>query len=146
MSEIAAQEVEIFNLKPSLKDHWLMLLIGILLVPFFGIGLIVIAMVWLTVRSTSYRMTSERIFLRSGFISKKIQETELYRIKDVAFSQGIIQRIFGIGNISIISSDAETPSWAMRSVPNPEQIKETIRTAFRQARKLEGVRVTEHTH
>lgn len=145
MSNIANEEVEIFNIKPSLKDQWVMLLLGVVTIPLFGMGLLLILMIWLTVRSTSYRMTSERIFLKSGFISKKVQETELYRIKDVSFSQGIFQRIFGIGHVSIVSSDASTPVWTLKSIHGPEQVKETIRAAFRQARKSEGVRVAEHT-
>jgi uncharacterized membrane protein YdbT with pleckstrin-like domain len=140
------QEVDIFTTKPSLKDSWGKMLLGIILIPLFGLGLIYLAWVWLDVKNSSYRLTTQRLFLKTGFISKKVQETELYRIQDVSFKQGIIQRVLGVGDITIFSNDPSTPEWKMTSVKNPEQLKETIRKAYRVARKVEGVRSAEHVH
>lgn len=142
MSDSSTSEIEIFNIKPSLKAHWAGLLLGII-TTLFGVGLLILLFIWLSVRAVSYRMTNERIFLKHGIFSKRVQETELFRIKDVSFSQGIIQRLLGVGNITIISSDQSTPDWTISGVNNPEQLKEMIRTAFRNSRKQEGVRMTE---
>jgi uncharacterized membrane protein YdbT with pleckstrin-like domain len=122
------------------------MLLGIITIPIFGLGLLLILMTWLSVKSASYRMTNERLFLKTGIVARRVQEAELYRIKDVAFSQGIVQRLLGVGHVTVVSSDATTPVLTLKSIRNPEQIKETIRSTFRAARRSEGVKVAEHTH
>jgi uncharacterized membrane protein YdbT with pleckstrin-like domain len=138
-----AQESEILTATPSLKDSWGKMFFGFILIPVFGIGLLYILLVWLGVKNSSYRLTTERLFCKTGFISKKVHETELYRIQDVSFKQGVIQRILGVGDIEILSTDPSTPEWRMHSVRNPEQLKETIRAAYRKARRIEGISSSE---
>lgn len=117
--------------------------LGLLLLPVFGAGLLVWLGVWIAWKSAAYKLTSQRLFVRRGFVSRKVQELELYRVTDVAFSQGIIERLFGIGTVSIVANDPTTPSIAMPGITGPETVKETIRTAYRRARRAEGVRVGE---
>jgi membrane protein YdbS with pleckstrin-like domain len=117
--------------------------LGLLLLPAFGIGLLVWLVAWIAWKSAGYRLTSQRLFVRSGFISRKVQELELYRVTDVAFSQGVIQRLFGIGTVTVVANDPTTPSLAMPGIADPETVKETIRTAYRRSRRAEGVRVGE---
>jgi uncharacterized membrane protein YdbT with pleckstrin-like domain len=119
------------------------IVLGLVLLPAFGIGLLVWLGTWIAWKSAGYRLTSQRLFVRSGFISRKVQELELYRVTDVAFSQGIIQRLFGIGTVTVVANDPTTPSLAMPGIADPEIVKETIRTAYRRSRRAEGVRVGE---
>jgi hypothetical protein len=137
------EEPTIWEGGPSPAAYAGPIVLGLVLLPVVGIGLLVWFGTWVAWKSAGYRLTSQRLFVRSGFISRKVQELELYRVTDVAFSQGVIQRLFGIGTVTVVANDPTTPSLAMPGIANPEIVKETIRTAYRRSRRAEGVRVGE---
>ena len=102
--------------------------------------------IFLSIRSTEYKLTSQRFFLKKGLIAQDLEEVELFRVKDVKSNQGILQRIIGIGDIMILSTDDSAPELLLLGVRRPMEIKEQIRTAYRHIRKLEGVKTTEFIH
>lgn len=133
---------------------WSIIAIAILLVikfnPFVSIvlpplliGGITAMAIWIDTHSTEYRLTTQRLFLKKGLVAKHLDELELFRIKDVTVSQGIIQRILGFGSVTVLSTDDTTPKVILRGIPNPVETKELIRKTFRAARKNERVRATE---
>ena len=58
---------------------------------------------------TKYYLSEDRLFVQTGLISMKIEETLLYRVSDISVRVGLFQRIFGVGTIIIHSSDKSTP-------------------------------------
>ena len=86
----------------------------------FGVAL-------LQLRSTLYTVTNQRVIIETGLISKALSEIDLRYINDSQFSQGIIHRILGIGNVTILSSDKTTPVFVMRSIKDPRGVRELIR-------------------
>jgi len=48
-----------------------------------------------------YLLTTERISIVSGFLSRKIENFELIRVQDIDYKQGITERMLGIGDIFI---------------------------------------------
>jgi uncharacterized membrane protein YdbT with pleckstrin-like domain len=84
--------------------------------------------------SIRYRLTSYRFFKEAGIISRKISELELIRVDDVSVSQNIIQRIFNVGVVTVISTDATDPRLEIAGIANPIEVKELIRTNVRKRR------------
>jgi membrane protein YdbS with pleckstrin-like domain len=107
------------------------------------LGLLVLLLVWIKVRSYRYRLTSQRLFVRRGWWAREVHELELYRVKDVVVDQGALQRLLGYGTITVISEDESTPKLELSGVSRPLDVKETLRTHYRAARQREGVRPTE---
>lgn len=89
--------------------------------------------------STTYKVTSERVIIESGLLSKKHEEIELYKVKDIRVSQSMNQRIMKIGQVEIVSVDPTSPVYTLKDVKNPNELKETIRTAVKEAKKASGV-------
>ena len=54
---------------------------------------------------TRYALSEDRLFLSYGFLSIKDEELLLYRVRDISTSRSIWQRIFGVGTVTVISSD-----------------------------------------
>ena len=54
---------------------------------------------------TNYKLTSQRLYVKTGVFSQTIEQTELYRIRDYTVKKPLKQRIFGLGTLEIISSD-----------------------------------------
>src|SRR5262245_61377336 len=64
---------------------------------------------YLVVRNRKYELTSQRLICHSGVLSKKANELELYRVKDIQFDQPFFLRIFSLANIMIFSADETSP-------------------------------------
>jgi len=82
-----------------------------------------------------YKLSTHRFFKESGFISRNVNELELIRVDDVSVRQNIIQRIFNVGVVTIISTDATDPRLNVDGIDNPIEIKEKIRGHARDRRK-----------
>ena len=59
------------------------------------------------------------------------------------FKQGMTERMFGIGDITIRGADASNPDIKLRNVSKPEEVYETLRRAWLEARKRHGMKFTE---
>jgi len=91
------------------------------------IQLAALAVAWLKLRSTLYIITNQRVMIEEGIVSKTVNEIDLRYVDDSQFSQGLTDRILGIGNVTLHSSDANTPTYQLRSVRDPRGVRELIR-------------------
>jgi hypothetical protein len=91
----------------------------------------------------TYAITSERLKLVKGFLSRDVENFELIRIQDIDFKQGMSERAFGIGDITIRGHDASDPIIELRNVANPEEVHEILRQAWLEARKRHGLQFRE---
>ena len=162
--EAANQETDIFKLSPVARAYPGQILLGVIfialaiglairaqdfswprwvaLVP-LALGVLLLLLVWIRVKSCSYRLTTQRLFVRRGWLAKHLNELELYRVKDVVVDQGFLQRVLGYGTITVLADDDSTPAVALARISRPIKVKEMIRTQYRAARQREGVRPTE---
>ena len=108
-----------------------------------ALGVILLLRVWIKVKSSNYRLTTQRLFVQRGWLAKHVEELELYRVKDVVVDQGVMQRLLGYGTITVLADDDSTPTLELVSISSPIKIKELIRTQYRAARQREGVHPTE---
>ena len=84
--------------------------------------------------STLYILTNQRLRILSGRLSKKEEEIELIRIKDIRVKQGLMDRAKGIGDVEVVSADETTPNLVLKDIKDPVGVKETIRNAVRAER------------
>lgn len=83
---------------------------------------------WLTIR---YRVTNERIVQERGFISKGTEMVELYRTNDIRVDRGVLQRILGVGHVTVVSSDPSHPQFKFKDIGDPQRVSDLIRQAAR---------------
>ncbi len=95
---------------------------------------------WWATKCTTYELTSQRLRIRSGILSKKTDEMELFRVRDYTMEQPFLLRLVGLGNMTLITSDATTPTLAMRAIPGIEVVREKLRTAVQNERDRKRVR------
>jgi uncharacterized membrane protein YdbT with pleckstrin-like domain len=87
---------------------------------------------WRHLKLRFTKMIIERNKLRyeSGFLSKATRAMDLSRIQDVRVDQSVLQRLTGIGNVSIETA-GESGSLVMRNVDQPHAVAEYILEASR---------------
>jgi Xaa-Pro aminopeptidase len=91
-----------------------------------------------------YTLTSERLKIVHGFFGRDIENYELIRIQDIDLNQALGERMLGIGDIAIRGQDASKPIIELRNVKNPEEVYETLRRAWMEARKRYGLQFREY--
>lgn len=95
---------------------------------------------WIGTRCHRYEITSERIKITTGLLSRHTSELELYRVRDYGVVEPFWLRLVGCGNIVLATSDRSNPQFWLRAVPHAAQLKDQIRTHTERMRKLRGVR------
>lgn len=90
-----------------------------------------------------YTLTTERLIKDSGIFNKRRDEIELYRIKDVKSRFSIFQRLVGIGDIEVVSSDV-TGSFVIKNLTDAFNKREQIRAMSVKLRTQNGVRSILH--
>lgn len=104
------------------------------------IPLIMWLMRWWITKSTTYELTSQRLRIRSGILNKKVDELELFRVRDYTMDQPLLLRLVGLGNLTMITSDASTPTVSMRAIHDVEAVREKLRSAVQSERDRKRVR------
>ncbi len=94
---------------------------------------------------TRYALSKDRLFLQTGALNIKDDETLLYRIRDISMSRSFWQRIFKVGTIKLTSSDKSTPEIILKNVKNPENVKEMIHDNVEKIKIERRVRIGEYS-
>jgi hypothetical protein len=87
----------------------------------------------LALRSHRYGVSTQRIMVESGVFSKTIAEIDVRTIDDIVFRQSLVERLLGIGQIAILSSEPSNPRLRLVGVPDPRHVRELIRNSAYQA-------------
>jgi uncharacterized membrane protein YdbT with pleckstrin-like domain len=89
--------------------------------------LIAFLVAWIRIRSTQYTITNQRVLIERGIFSKSVDEIDLRYVDDSSFTQSLLDRILGIGSVTLVSSDKTTPHYVLRSIRDPRGVREMIR-------------------
>lgn len=92
---------------------------------------------------TRYRMSEDRLFLSTGFFTTKDDEVLLYRVRDISLTITLWQRIFGVGTVTIISSDKTLPTLVLKNIKQPRMIKEKIHQQVEEMKMRRRMRIGE---
>ena len=74
---------------------------------------------WLT---STYTVTNRRLITRHGILTRTGRDIPLFRINDVAYEKGLIDRLLGCGTL-IISDATEKAGVVLPDIPNVEQVQ-----------------------
>jgi membrane protein YdbS with pleckstrin-like domain len=106
------------------------LVLGILIVLalFLLPAVMALLQAWARIKNTHYRITNQRIVIQSGVLSRSLEEIDMRSIDDIEFQQTVIERLFGIGQVFVVSTDKVAPKLSLHGIPDPLKIRELIRS------------------
>jgi uncharacterized membrane protein YdbT with pleckstrin-like domain len=95
-----------------------------------GIVALLAALIWVGVpvvrwRTTVYEVTTRRLRLREGIVTKSGRDFPLNRISDVSFSQGVLDRVFGCGRL-IVESPGEMGRLVLSEIPDVRRVQAVL--------------------
>lgn len=97
----------------------------------------------LPITFTRYSLSEDRLFVDKGLLKLVSEEILLYRIRDLKFTQTLGQRIFGVGTVTVQSSDKTTPVLLIENVKNAFDVKELIHENVEKMKLARKMRVGE---
>ena len=92
---------------------------------------------------TRYMLSNDRLFTSVGFLNIKDDEILLYRVRDIDTSRSLWQRLFGVGTVTVMSSDKTMPSLVLQNIKNPIAVKEMLHTQVEEMKIRRRVRFGE---
>ncbi len=82
-----------------------------------------------------YRLTTQRLFIERGILSRTIDQAELIRIDDVRIHKTLMNRMTGVGSVELFSTDASDRQVTIWGVEKPDELAESIRDNMRRLRQ-----------
>ena len=92
---------------------------------------------------TRYSLSNDRLFLSVGFLNIQDEEVLLYRIRDINTTRTLWQRLFGVGTVTVVSSDKSAPTIVLKNVKDPMTVKELLHQQVEEMKIRRRVRVGE---
>ena len=92
---------------------------------------------------TRYALSEDRLFLSVGFFSIRDEEILLYRIRDISVKRNLWQRMFGVGTVTVRSSDKSTPEVFLKSIRKPLAFKELLHENVEECKLKRRIRIGE---
>jgi len=90
-------------------------------------------------RGTHYEITTQRIKLEKGVLSKRQESLELFRIDHFELRKPLGMRLLGQAALHLFSSDAELEKFYIYAVPNLQALAETLRECQLRERTRRGL-------
>ncbi len=101
-----------------------LILLGLLLLPAWGIGLVFWLIAYTRYKSTELAFTDKRVIAKFGFISRHTIEININRIESIQVYQGILGRVFNYG--TLILAGAGNPQTPIPNITNPMEFRRTF--------------------
>lgn len=92
---------------------------------------------------TRYSLSDDRLFISVGFLNIRDDEILLYRVRDIDTSRNLWQRLFGVGTVTVMSSDKTMPTLVLKNIKDPLFVKELIHKQVEDMKIKRRVRVGE---
>jgi membrane protein YdbS with pleckstrin-like domain/predicted nucleic acid-binding Zn ribbon protein len=113
------RKIKVYN--PSMMNYLWTIIFGIITIPAV-VGLFILLYVLIEIMCTSYELTTHRIIVRRGWISKSQNEIWIKDMRGVNLVQGIWQRIIGVGNIAIGTAASAGAEISIVGIANPSEV------------------------
>ena len=92
---------------------------------------------------TRYCLSEDRLFISEGFLSIRDDEVLLYRVRDIDTRRTLWQRLFGVGTVTVLSSDKTMPTLVLKNIKDPIMVKELIHNQVEETKIKRRVRFGE---
>lgn len=95
---------------------------------------------WLRVKTTTYRLTNERLITERGIFSKTTDTLELYRVRDLQITAPFFQRLMGLQTVHLLTADTSTPCLILDYMPVAAGLPDKLRVQVEEMRMRKRVR------
>ncbi len=88
--------------------------------------------------ATTYAITTTRLVIRRGILSRAEQHSRIERIQNISTNQSVLQRLLRIGTVEFDTAAGEDDDLEFAGVASPHAVVEAIRQAQRRSGAVEA--------
>jgi uncharacterized membrane protein YdbT with pleckstrin-like domain len=90
---------------------------------------VTLGLIFLARRAIGWSLTSDRLIERRGVLASHRREMELMDVRSIEVDRSLLQRMLGLGNVTVASAASAEFLIRMIDIPNPEQVADMLRQA-----------------
>jgi uncharacterized membrane protein YdbT with pleckstrin-like domain len=87
--------------------------------------------------ATVYTITNQRLRIKRGLLSKKVQQTRIERVQNVNTDQSVLDRILRVGTVDFDTAGTDDSDFTFRGVSGPGRVVEAVDRAQHDAAAAE---------
>jgi len=93
-----------------------------------GAAVLVVVLVVGFVRrmGTRYTISTQRLIIRRGLLSRRVQQTRIERVQNVNTRQSLVERILRVGTVDFDTAGTEDADFAFRGVGDPQEVVRAV--------------------
>jgi uncharacterized membrane protein YdbT with pleckstrin-like domain len=110
-------------------------IVGVVVV--LGIALVIVGG-FLFRMATVYTITNQRLRIKRGLLSKRIQQTRIDRVQNVNTDQSVVERMLRVGTVDFDTAGTDDSDFSFRGVGAPARVVEAVDRAQHAAAAADG--------
>ena len=121
-----ATNTVLYQANPAMfRNDPLRFVLFLCLVPLL-VGIPLLLIWYLVCKCTQLTVTQDKVSLRRGILSKRLNEVRLDHVRNVQLEQRFLQRLLGVGRIGISTSGQSGVEIEVNGIPSPAKVKSII--------------------
>ncbi len=76
--------------------------------------------------ATVYTITNQRLRIKRGILSKRIQQTRIDRVQNVNTEQSVIDRLLRVGTVDFDTAGTDDSDFTFAGVSSPSRVVEAV--------------------
>jgi uncharacterized membrane protein YdbT with pleckstrin-like domain len=80
--------------------------------------------------ATTYMVTTQRLYIRRGLLSKHMQQTRIDRVQNVNTEQSVRERLLRVGTVDFDTAGTDDSEFVFEWVNNPEAVVRSVNDAI----------------
>jgi uncharacterized membrane protein YdbT with pleckstrin-like domain len=86
---------------------------------------------------TDYVVTDQALYRKSGILSRNVKKIGYDKIQNTSFSQGLLGKTFGYGNVEISTAGSSGVEMRFTTVEDPKTVQELVNRRIESGKKDE---------
>jgi len=83
--------------------------------------------------ATTYMVSNQRLYIRRGILSKRVQQTRIDRVQNVNTDQSLSERILRVGTVDFDTAGTDDSDFTFVGLSNPSRVVAAVDRAQREA-------------
>jgi uncharacterized membrane protein YdbT with pleckstrin-like domain len=83
--------------------------------------------------ATVYMVSTQRLYIRRGILSKRVQQTRIDRVQNVNTDQSLFQRVLRVGKVDFDTAGTDDSDFIFNGISNPDRVVAAVDRAQRDA-------------
>jgi uncharacterized membrane protein YdbT with pleckstrin-like domain len=88
--------------------------------------------------ATDYMVSNQRLYIRRGILSKRVQQTRIDRVQNVNTAQSLRERLLRVGTVDFDTAGTDDSEFRFVGVSDPDRIAGVVDRAQREAGQPAG--------